>query len=257
MLIVSAHERLPDNSRLVCLVHTEDVHKYHFIKLQLHQLGRALPHDLLSSRTGSTSPTSCAATTRLPVALALHSTTLCTATTRLSVARALLQPCHVPSCRSTSFRSIALALALRLVTASRGATTRHPIAPALPRLCRAFRPVVSPLDFSSVGRTVSRRASGHCVSRRDYSSSRLHRLYCAYAVHPDAPSRRSTSRRSVALPLAVRPVTASHGTTTHRPDCTGSTTPMSCIRVRRLAARLLVDQSHWLSSCVRSLCLAA
>jgi hypothetical protein len=58
---------------------------------------------------------------------------------------------------------------------------------------------VSPLDFSLVSRTGSCRASGHCVSRRDYSSSGLHRLYCAYAVHPDAPSRRSTSRRSVAL----------------------------------------------------------
>jgi hypothetical protein len=44
------------------------------------------------------------------------------------------------------------------------------------------------LDFSSVGRTGSRRASGHCVSRRDYSLSGLHRLYCAYVVHPDAPS---------------------------------------------------------------------
>jgi hypothetical protein len=65
---------------------------------------------------------------------------------------------------------------------------------------------VSPLDFSSVGRTGSRLASGHCVSRRDYSSSGLHRLYCAYVVHPDAPSRRSTSCQSVALALAVCPV---------------------------------------------------
>jgi hypothetical protein len=65
---------------------------------------------------------------------------------------------------------------------------------------------VSPLDFLSVGHTGSRRASGHCVSRRDYSSSRLHRLYCAYVVHPDAPSRCSTSRQSAALALAVCPV---------------------------------------------------
>jgi hypothetical protein len=78
---------------------------------------------------------------------------------------------------------------------------------------------VSPLDFSSVGRTGSRRASGHCVSRRDYSSSRLHWLYCAYVVHPDAPSHRSTSRRSIALALIVRPATASRGATTHCPDC--------------------------------------
>jgi hypothetical protein len=40
--------------------------------------------------------------------------------------------------------------------------------------------------------------------RRDYSPSGLHRLYCAYAVHQDTPSCRSTSRRSVALALAVR-----------------------------------------------------
>jgi hypothetical protein len=63
-----------------------------------------------------------------------------------------------------------------------------------------------PLDFSSVGRTDSHRAPGHCVSRRDYSSSGLHQLYCAYAVHPDASSRCSTSLRSVALTLAVCPV---------------------------------------------------
>jgi hypothetical protein len=79
----------------------------------------------------------------------------------------------------------------------------------------------------------------------------------AYAVHLDAPSRRSTSHRSVALALAVRPVTTSHGGTIRRPDCTGSTTPMPCIRTRRLAARHLVGRLHWLSSCVRSLRLAA
>jgi hypothetical protein len=72
-------------------------------------------------------------------------------------------------------------------------------------------------------------------------------------VHPDAPSRRSTSCWSVALALAVRPVTASREATTRRPDCTGSTAPMSCIRMRRLNARLLVSRSHWLSSCARSI----
>jgi hypothetical protein len=72
-----------------------------------------------------------------------------------------------------------------------------------------------------------------------------------------APSRRSISRRSVALALAVRLVTASRGATTRRPDCTGSTAPMSCIRTRRLTARLLVGPSHWLSSCVRPLRLVA
>jgi hypothetical protein len=61
-------------------------------------------------------------------------------------------------------------------------------------------------------------------------------LYCAYAVHPNALSRRSTSRRLVALALAVRLVTASRDATTRCPDCTGSTAPMPCIRTRRLDA---------------------
>jgi hypothetical protein len=115
----------------------------------------------------------------------------------------------------------------------------------------------SPLDFSTVVRTGSRCACGHCISRCDYSSSGLHQLYRAYVVHPDVLSCRSTSCRPVALALAVRPVTASRDAITRRPDCTGSTAPMLCIRTRRLVARLLVDRSHWLSPCVRSLRLAA
>jgi hypothetical protein len=76
-------------------------------------------------------------------------------------------------------------------------------------------------------------------------------------MHPDASSRRSTSCRSTALALAVRPVTASRGVTTRHLDCTGSTAPMSCIRTRHLDTRLLVGQLHWLSPCVWSLRLAA
>jgi hypothetical protein len=209
----------------------------------------------------------------------------------------------VSSRRSTSCRSVPLALIVHPVTVSRGATTHCPdctgstapipciqmcrlaarlligrshwlslcvrslylaarllvvrIAPALLRLCRASGRTVSPLDFSTVGRTGSRHASGHCVSQCDYSSSGLHRLYCAYVVHPDASSCHSTSRRSVALALVVRPVTPSRGVTTRRPDCTSSTAPMSCIRTHCLAARLLVGRSYWLSPCVRSLHLAA
>jgi hypothetical protein len=41
------------------------------------------------------------------------------------------------------------------------------------RTARRRPHAVSPLDFSSVGRTGSRCASGHCVSWRDYSSSRI------------------------------------------------------------------------------------
>jgi hypothetical protein len=39
--------------------------------------------------------------------------------------------------------------------------------------------------------------------------------------------------------------------------CTSSTTPMTCIRTRHLAVRLLVGQSDWLSPCVCTLRLAA
>jgi hypothetical protein len=108
-----------------------------------------------------------------------------------------------------------------------------------------------------VSRTGSRCAPGHCILRRDYSSSGLHRLYYAYAVHPDALSRHSTSHRSVALALTMRPVTASRGATTRRTDCTGSTVPMPCIQTRRLDARLLVSRSHWLSPCAQSFCCAS
>jgi hypothetical protein len=100
---------------------------------------------------------------------------------------------------STSLLTVHGKIYASTTTSSKRPTTPYPrllvirIAPALLCLCRASRCVVSPLDFSSVARAGSRRASGHCASRRDYSSSGLHRLYCAYAVHPDAPYRRSTS----------------------------------------------------------------
>jgi hypothetical protein len=135
---------------------------------------------------------------------------------------------------------------------ARQTSARRPVARALHQPRLAPGQPVSPLDFSSVGRTGSHRPPCHCVSRRDYSLSRLHRLYCAYVVHPNAPSHRSTSRRSVALALAVRPVTTSRGATTRRPDCTGSTAPMPCIRTRRLVAQLVVSRLHWPSPCARS-----
>jgi hypothetical protein len=120
--------------------------------------------------------------------------------------------------------------------------------------CRQPR-VVSPLDFSSVGHTSSRRAPGHCVSRRDYSSSGLHQLYCAYAVHPDAPSHRSTSRRSVAIAPTVHPVTVARRQQLrlhHASGCLGasrdssrgsSSTTSTTLRVRvpRHVARLVVN----------------
>jgi hypothetical protein len=77
------------------------------------------------------------------------------------------------------------------------------IAPALLRLCRASGRAVSPLDFSSIDHTTSHRARGHYVCVAQLLAPGLHRHYCAYAVHPDAPSRRLTSRQSVALAFVV------------------------------------------------------
>jgi hypothetical protein len=56
--------------------------------------------------------------------------------------------------------------------------------------------------------------------------TRLHWLYYAYAVHPDAPSRRSTSRQSVALALVVCLVTPLCVVTT----CLVAATDILCLR---------------------------
>jgi hypothetical protein len=178
------------------------------------------------------------------------STTPCAATTRLPVARALPQPCHAPSCRSTSRWSVALALVVRPVTTSRGANTRCPDCTSYtaPMLCIRMRRLAARF---LVGRS---HWLSPCV-RSLRLAARLLVVQIAptlYVVHPDAWSGRSTSRRSVALALAVRPIAASRGVTTRRPDCTGSTVPMPCIRTRRLDARLLVSRSHWLSPCAWS-----
>jgi hypothetical protein len=120
--------------------------------------------------------------------------------------------------RSTSRRSVSPAIAVCPVTPSRAATTppppaamdllhlRRALGASAPCATRCRPRAVSPFDFSSVSHSGSRRASGHCVSRRDYSSFGLHRLYYAYAVHQDASSRHSTSCQLVALALTVCPV---------------------------------------------------
>jgi hypothetical protein len=221
---------------------------------------------------------------------------------------------HAPSHRSTSRRSVALALAVHSVTASRGATTRRPglhrlyytyvvhpnepsrrstsrqsVTPALAvclvnplcvvttRLAVATdivrlrcasgclstsrgsssttsttprvrvprhvarlvtwlvaRLVVDYIDYAARPGASARRAARRrllrlccaigCLGTSRGSSSttspmlcdRVHR-HVARLVVNHAPSRRSTSRRSVALALAVHPVTASRGATTRRP----------------------------------------
>jgi hypothetical protein len=241
-----ATRKLLQESKIFGLAHTQDAQEYNYIVERHHQLcyDYAVRRDYSSpGHTSSTSTTLCAATTRRPDSTGSTAPMLCIQTRCLD-ARLLVGRSHWLSPCTRSLRPAARLLVVR-------------IAPALLCLCYASGRAVSPLDFSSVSRTGSRRAPGHCVPRRDYSTSGLHRLYCAYAVHSDAPYRRLTSRRSVALALAVHPVTACRGATTRRPDCTGSTVPMLCIRTRRLTARLLVGQSHWLSLCVRSLRPAA
>jgi hypothetical protein len=101
------------------------------------------------------------------------------------------------------------------------------IAPTLLHLCRASGRAVSPLDFSSVGCTGSRRASDHCVSRRAYSS-------------PGCTSSTSTlSRGSSRRSSSTTPRRAGSSSTTPPPAGSSSTTsPPPRVRVpRHVAAR--------------------
>jgi hypothetical protein len=200
--------------------------------------------------SGSTSTTPSAATSCLPTAAALHqlrhAPRLVTSRLhRLCINYVVRLKYSSPGCSGSTSLTPRVRVPRHLARLVAWLVTRlvvdyftyvvRPVASAH-RAARRRPHAVSPLNFSSVGCTGSRRVPGQSTSRLDYSWSGLHRLYCAYVVHPDAPSRHSTSPRSVALALVVRPVTASRGATTCRPDCTGSTAPMLCIRTRRLDA---------------------
>jgi hypothetical protein len=118
------------------------------------------------------------------------------------------------------------------------ATTRLAVTLALLQQRRAPRLLVSR----------SHRLYFSYAVRRDYSSSRLHRLYYAYAVHLDASSRRSTSRQTVALALAVclviplcvvttRLVVATDTLRLRRASgCLGTSHGLSCGSSRRLSS---------------------
>jgi hypothetical protein len=187
-----SHARLPDNSRPICLVHTEDYTRCNYLSL---------------SRTGSTSITLCAATTHLSAA------------------------------------------------------------PAPLRLCRASGRVVSTLDFSSVGRTGSRRVPGHSAVRRNYPSrgrngytsptprdrvprhvARLVVDYFAYAARPGASARRAARRRLLHQHRAPGWRGSSRGssrrsslTTSPRAGSSSTTSPTPRVQVPRHVARLVVD----------------
>jgi hypothetical protein len=88
--------------------------------------------------------------------------------------------------------------------------------------------------FLGTSRGSSSTTSHHAGSSSTTSLTPCVRLPRLVMDH--APSRRSTSRRSVALALNVHLVTAYCGVTTRCSDCIGSTAPMSCIRMCRLGA---------------------
>jgi hypothetical protein len=176
----------------LCYTHTKEATRKPQNICLLHT-GRRMRVQLCSDNTvyynysspgtiGSTSTVSCAATTwphRFYCTYAVHP--------------------DASSRRSTFCRSVALAFAVRPVTTSRGATTCHLdcTGSTTHMPCIRTRRLDAPL---LVGRS-------HWLSLCARSLHLVaHRLYCAYVVHPDAPSRRSTSRRSVALALAVCPV---------------------------------------------------
>jgi hypothetical protein len=175
--LLDAHmETAPTSFKVFACRTREDVREYDYIA---------------SGGSSATSAVPCTATTRHMAAQALPRPRLAARLLIIRIALALLpmpciRTCHLVA-RFLIGRSHWLSLCARsLCLAARLLVVR--IAPALLRLCRASGRAIPPLDFSSVGRTWSRCAPGHRVSRLDYSSSGLHRLYCAYAVHPDVPS---------------------------------------------------------------------
>jgi hypothetical protein len=78
--------------------------------------------------------------------------------------------------------------------------------------------------------------------------ARLHWLYCTYVVHPDASSCCSTSRRSVALALIMRPVTPSRGSTTCR------TIAPALLRLCRASGRAISLLDFSSAGCTGSRC---
>jgi hypothetical protein len=98
----------------------------------------------------------------------------------------------------------------------------------------------SSLGSSSTTSPTPRVREPHYVARL---VARLVVNYFDGVMHMDAPSRRSTSHRSVALAPAMRPVTLSRGSTTSCTTaaisscgCTGSTTATPCVMTTCLAA---------------------
>jgi hypothetical protein len=109
--------------------------------------------------------------------------------------------------RAARRRLFRLCCATKCLGSSRGSSSTTSVVPCVSYWLN--------LDFSSVGRTATTCAWSLRLMAR-LLVARLHRLYCAYVLHSDAPSRLSTSYRSVALALAVRVVIGSRSSTTCR-----------------------------------------
>jgi hypothetical protein len=114
-------------------------------------------------------------------------------------------------------------------TMSCAMTTRLPAASALHQLSRASGRAVSPLNFSSVGRTSSRRAPGHCVSRLNYSSPG-----CTGSTAPMPCIRK---RSLTAWLLTGSTSTTSCAASTHLPSAAALHQPCR-------ALRLLISRQH-------------
>jgi hypothetical protein len=212
--------------------------------------------------TGSTAPTPCIRTCRLAaqllvsrlVALALavrlFAARLCRHSTCCLVALALLQPRHAPQLLVSRQHRLYIDYVVCREYSSPGcsgsASTMSRV--RVPRLLARFG-----VDYFTY--VVRPGASApHAARRRLHLTARLlvawpHRLYCVFTVHQDALSS-PLDYSSVGCTGSRRAPGHSVSQLSYSSlGCTSSTAPMSCIRTRHLATRLLVGRSHWLSPC--------
>jgi hypothetical protein len=234
----------------ICLVHTEDVRQYNYVA----RLGY-----ITSGHIGSTSTTSCALTTCLTAASALHQQRR---TPQLLVSR----PHH-----------LYITFAVHRVYSSPGrtgststspcaASTCLPAAAALPQLRRASGCLG--LSRGSSSTTRLRRASG-CLSTSRGSSSttsltprvrvprhvgrlvaRLLVDYSTYTARPGASARRAARRRLLRLRRASGCLGTSRGSSS-------TTSPTSRVRVLRHVARLIVNYFAYIARPGALACRAA
>jgi hypothetical protein len=94
----------------------------------------------------------------------------------------------------------------------------------------------SNVSCTATTRHMAAQALPHYVSRRDYPSSGLRRLYCAYAARLGASTCRAARRRLLRLRRTSGCLGSSRGSSS-------TTSPSPRVRVPRHVARLVVDYS--------------